>query len=220
MVVFCSLQTNVEEAEWVARHKKITVNIKDEVSLCRWKQKCNSHGKRKFVSFGSWIEIEGLPFNLWTKKTFQQIGDACGGYLETDYKTENFLSLFVARIKVKNNTCGLIPEFVVVIGNFEAFYVRINPLSLSSRKIAADDRKQMSTRIEKKSDDVFPRSSFGGFQILKNTTMENQKAVSGASGSGKPPSELRHAKGNVADGSCLQESRTEVAHLLAKKIQY
>ncbi|KAK9929045.1 hypothetical protein M0R45_026155 [Rubus argutus] len=213
-LLFCS---NVEEAEWVARHKKITVNIKDEVSLCRWKQKCNSHGKRKFVSFGGWIEIEGLPFNLWTKETFQQIGDACGGYLETDYRTENFLSLFVARIKVKNNTCGLIPEFVDVIGNFEAFNVRINPVSLSSRKIAADDRKQMSTRIEKKSDVVFPRSSSGGFQISKKTTVENQKAVSGASGSGKPPSELRHAKGSIADGSCLQESRTEVAHLLAKK---
>lgn len=213
-LLFCS---NVEEADWVARHKKITVNIKDEVSLCRWKQKCNFHGKRKFVSFGGWIEIEGLPFNLWTKETFQQIGDAYGGYLETDYRTENFLSLFAARIKVKNNTCGLIPEYVDVIGNFEAFYVRISPVSLSSRKIAADDRKQMSTRIEKKSDGVFPRSSSGGFQILKNTTVENQKAVSGALGNGKSPSELRHAKGSVADGSCLQESRTEVAHLLAKK---
>jgi hypothetical protein len=56
----------VEEAEWVARHKKITVNIKDEVLLSRWKQNCTFHGKRKFVSFGGWIEIEGLPFNLWT----------------------------------------------------------------------------------------------------------------------------------------------------------
>lgn len=56
---------------------------------------------------------------------FKKIGDACGGYIETDYRTEKFLSLFVARIKVKTNEYGLIPEFVDVIGNFEAFYVRI-----------------------------------------------------------------------------------------------
>ncbi|KAK9939616.1 hypothetical protein M0R45_016306 [Rubus argutus] len=118
--------------EWVARHKKITVNIKDEASLRRWKQKCNFHGKRKFVSFGGWIEIEGLPFSLWNKETFKQIGDACGGYLQTDYRTENFLSLFVARIKVRTNEHGLIPEFVDVIGNFEALYVRINPATVSN----------------------------------------------------------------------------------------
>ncbi|KAK9943938.1 hypothetical protein M0R45_009527 [Rubus argutus] len=71
-MLFCSSE---EEAEWVARHKKITVNIKDEASLRRWKQKCNFHGKRKFVSFGGWIEIEGLPFSLWNKETFKQIGE-------------------------------------------------------------------------------------------------------------------------------------------------
>ena len=48
-LLFCNGE---EEAEWVARDKKITANIKDEVLLCRWKQKYNFHGKRKFVSNG------------------------------------------------------------------------------------------------------------------------------------------------------------------------
>ncbi|KAK9941490.1 hypothetical protein M0R45_018084 [Rubus argutus] len=114
-LLFCNGE---EEAEWVARDKKMTANIKDE----------------------------GLPFNLWTKEIFKQIGDACGGYLETDYGTENFLSLFAARIKVKSNDSGLIPEFVDVIGNFEAFYVGIHPSTLPSHY---GDPKWKNPRIEK-----------------------------------------------------------------------
>ena len=152
-LLFCNSE---EEAEWVARHKKITVNIKDEVLLCRWKQKCNFHGKRKFVSFGGWIEIEGLPFNLWTNEIFKQIGDACGGYLETDYGTENFQTLFAARIKVKSNESGLIPEFVDVIGNFEAFYVRIHPSTLPSHY---GNTKWKNASKEKKSVDAQTRIS-------------------------------------------------------------
>ncbi|KAK9942586.1 hypothetical protein M0R45_008240 [Rubus argutus] len=67
-----------EEAEWVARHKKITVNIKDEASLRRWKQKCNFHGKRKFVSFGGWIEIEGLPFSCGTRRPLSRLETLVG----------------------------------------------------------------------------------------------------------------------------------------------
>ncbi|KAK9929866.1 hypothetical protein M0R45_026939 [Rubus argutus] len=131
-ILDAALASPDEEADWVARHNRILVNNQNEVLLCKWKQNCNFHGKRKFVSFGGWIEIEGLPFNLWSKETFKQIGDACGGYLETDYRTENFLILFAARIKVKANESGLIPEFVDVIGNFEVFYVRINPVVWSN----------------------------------------------------------------------------------------
>ncbi|KAK9912803.1 hypothetical protein M0R45_036644 [Rubus argutus] len=152
-MLFCNSE---EEAEWVARHKKIMVNLKDEVLLCRWEQKCNFHGKRKFVCFGGWIEIEGLPFNLWTNEIFKQIGDACGGYLETDYETENLLTLFAARIKVKSNEFGLIPEFVDVIGNFEAFYVRIHPSTLPSHY---GNTKWKNASKEKKSVDAQTRIS-------------------------------------------------------------
>ncbi|KAK9929371.1 hypothetical protein M0R45_026473 [Rubus argutus] len=168
-LLFCSSE---EEAEWVARHKKITVNIQDEVSLCRWKQNCNFHGKRKFVSFGGWIEIEGLPFNLWNKEMFKHIGDACGGYLEIDYRTKKFLSLFVARIKVKTNEYGLIPEFVDVIGNFESFYVRIHPATLSNRLTFRENphRKIITTKES-------ARELSCQCQTVKHPAPENQKAV-------------------------------------------
>lgn len=129
--------------------------------LCRWKQKCNFHGKRKFVSFGGWFEIEGLPFNLWTNEIFKQIGDACGGYLETDYGTENFQTLFAARIKVKSNES----KFVDVSGNFEAFYVRIHPSTLPFHY---GDPQWKNPRTEKKSADAQTRISH---------SRENQKAV-------------------------------------------
>ncbi|KAK9905221.1 hypothetical protein M0R45_000415 [Rubus argutus] len=133
--------------------------ISEEFSAILEKQmgtKCNFHGKRKFVCFGGWIEIEGLPFNLWTNEIFKQIGDACGGYLETDYETENLLTLFTARIKVKSNEFGLIPEFVDVIGNSEAFYVRIHPSTLPSHY---GNTKWKNASKEKKSVDAQTRIS-------------------------------------------------------------
>ncbi|KAK9930228.1 hypothetical protein M0R45_027273 [Rubus argutus] len=130
-LLFCSSK---EEAEWVARHKKITVNIQEEVSLCRWKQKCNFHGKRKFVSFGGWIEIEGLPFNLWNKETLKQIGDA------------------------------------YVIGNFEAFYVRIKPATLSNRLSVHEEPHWKTARNERKAGKLPYQFHTGKF-----STRENQK---------------------------------------------
>ncbi|KAK9943791.1 hypothetical protein M0R45_009387 [Rubus argutus] len=167
-LLFCSS----EEAEWVARYKNITVNIQDEVSLCRWKQNCNFHDKRKFVNFGSWIEIEGLPFNLWNKEMFKQIGDACGGYIETDYRTEKFLSLFVARIKVKTNEYDLIPEFVHVIGNFEAFYVRIHPATFSNRLTFHENPHWKIIRTKENVRELPCQC-----QSMKHLAPENQKAV-------------------------------------------
>jgi hypothetical protein len=55
------------------------------------------------------------------------------------------LSLFAARIKVKANASGLIPEFVDVIGNFEVFYLRISPAVWSNRLSVPGDHHHLKT---------------------------------------------------------------------------
>lgn len=37
----------------------------------------------------SWIGLECLPLNLWSLKTFNSIGERCGGLLEVDRNTQN-----------------------------------------------------------------------------------------------------------------------------------
>lgn len=64
--------------------------------------------------------------------------------------------IFVARIKVKPNECGLIPEFVDVIGNFEPFYVRIHPSTLPYHSLLPGDLQWKNTRTEKKCAEDIP----------------------------------------------------------------
>ncbi|KAM1588823.1 hypothetical protein FF1_027856 [Malus domestica] len=70
--------------------------------------------ERKVVSYGGWIALEGLPPHLWTSDFFHEIGDACGGLVEIDRKTADFEFLLEAKIRIKQNNTGFIPEFVEV----------------------------------------------------------------------------------------------------------
>lgn len=48
-----------------------------------------------------WVRILGLPLHLWTDKVMKQIGDQCGGWLETEEETTLKNHLRWARIRVK-----------------------------------------------------------------------------------------------------------------------
>ncbi|KAG5606295.1 hypothetical protein H5410_027787 [Solanum commersonii] len=46
-----------------------------------------------------WIKLLGLPMNLWSQKVFKEIGNLCGGYIETEEETSLKNHLHWARIK-------------------------------------------------------------------------------------------------------------------------
>ncbi|KAG5619008.1 hypothetical protein H5410_018832 [Solanum commersonii] len=50
-----------------------------------------------------WIRLLGLPMNLWSQKVFKEIGNLCGGYIETEEETSLKNHLHWARIKVKGD---------------------------------------------------------------------------------------------------------------------
>ncbi|WMV46110.1 hypothetical protein MTR67_039495 [Solanum verrucosum] len=50
----------------------------------------------------TWIRVVGIPLHLWSRKVFQEIGDMCGGWIETEEETELKNHLKWARILVKN----------------------------------------------------------------------------------------------------------------------
>lgn len=34
-----------------------------------------------------WVRLLAVPLNLWSQKVFKEIGDFCGGWLETEEET-------------------------------------------------------------------------------------------------------------------------------------
>lgn len=48
-----------------------------------------------------WVRILGLPLHLWSEEVMKDIGDQCGGWLETDEETQLRNHLSWARIRVK-----------------------------------------------------------------------------------------------------------------------
>ncbi|KAF3635680.1 hypothetical protein FXO37_25862 [Capsicum annuum] len=48
-----------------------------------------------------WVRVLGLPLQLWNDKVMTQIGDLCGGWLETEEETQLKNHLRWARIRVK-----------------------------------------------------------------------------------------------------------------------
>ncbi|OIT28534.1 hypothetical protein A4A49_57002, partial [Nicotiana attenuata] len=48
-----------------------------------------------------WVRLLGIPCHLWSQKIFKQIGDICGGWIETEEEAILRNLLKWARIKVK-----------------------------------------------------------------------------------------------------------------------
>ncbi|KAH0686409.1 hypothetical protein KY290_017992 [Solanum tuberosum] len=63
-----------------------------------------------------WIRILGLPLCLWSQNTFEQIGEQCSGYIETEEETSLKHHLHWARIKLKGDGKSIPPEIEVVGG--------------------------------------------------------------------------------------------------------
>ncbi|KAG5569629.1 hypothetical protein H5410_059395 [Solanum commersonii] len=70
----------------------------------------------------TWIRVVGIPLHLWSRKVFQEIGDLCGGWIETEEETELKNHLKWARILVKNNGRNLPKEVSVACDGITYFF--------------------------------------------------------------------------------------------------
>ncbi|KAM1270198.1 hypothetical protein ACFX2I_002296 [Malus domestica] len=131
---------NEEEAKKIALLGAIGMKEYPEVKLAGWWESLNTN-QRLAVSYGGWVALEGLPPHLWTNKFFQDIGEACGGLADIDQATSGFGFLLEAKIKLKTNITGFIPEVVEVADGDLVFRVRIRQLSPAMRPMTpAEDR--------------------------------------------------------------------------------
>ncbi|KAM2834310.1 hypothetical protein PS2_031345 [Malus domestica] len=130
---------NEEEATKIAQLGTLAMKKLPDVVMSGWWDNINSN-HRKVVSYGGWVALEGLPPHLWTNKFFLKIGEACGGLVEIDRRTANFDFLLEAKLKLKPNDTGFIPEFVDVADGESVFRVKIRQLSPAKRpNLSAED---------------------------------------------------------------------------------
>ncbi|KAM1085007.1 hypothetical protein ACFX13_011002 [Malus domestica] len=138
---------NEEEAKKIALLGAIAMKEYPEVELAGWWESLNSN-KRLAVSYGGWVALEGLPPHLWTKKFFKDIGEACGGLADIDQATTSFGFLLEAKIKLKINFTGFIPEVVEVADGDLVFRVRIRQLTPAKRPmLSAEDRGKSESLV-------------------------------------------------------------------------
>ncbi|KAK9131569.1 hypothetical protein Sjap_012056 [Stephania japonica] len=57
-----------------------------------------------------WIGIDGLPLELWSRASFESIGNLCGGLMEVAPETTDLSFLCVAKLKLKGWNDGFISE--------------------------------------------------------------------------------------------------------------
>ncbi|KAM1811352.1 hypothetical protein ACFX11_028259 [Malus domestica] len=127
---------NEEEAAQIAQIGVLSMIGYPEVVLSGWWESIKP-SERKVVSYGGWIALEGLPPHLWTSDFFHEIGDACGGLVEIDRKTADFEFLLEAKIRIKQNNTGFIPEFVEVADGDFVVRVKIRQITPARRPKAS-----------------------------------------------------------------------------------
>uniref|UniRef100_M1CUG5 Uncharacterized protein n=1 Tax=Solanum tuberosum TaxID=4113 RepID=M1CUG5_SOLTU len=64
------------------------------------------------------IRLLALPMNLWSKKFFQDIGNLCGGYIDTEEETSLKNHLHWARINVRGDGSAVPKEVEVTSDGF------------------------------------------------------------------------------------------------------
>lgn len=89
------------KGEWRWKKSKLTLDWWSPIVGC-W--------PKNVTRSWAWIRVYGLPLNLSSQTTFKQIGDACGGWIETEEETTLKNHLHWARIKVKGD--GDVPREV------------------------------------------------------------------------------------------------------------
>ena len=84
------------------------------LGLERWNPRsgCMEEGE---ISKEVWVRILGLPVSLWVPSVLRRVGDACGGFLDVDPKTERMEELEWARILIKSDGANTPGSLVIGI---------------------------------------------------------------------------------------------------------
>ena len=88
----------IEEAIFLHDLRNLRVGERNIIQLRRWSPKENAEIDGKFRK--GWIELQGLPFHLWSEVHLKKIVEQWGTVNEIDWRTLKLFDLSRARLKI------------------------------------------------------------------------------------------------------------------------
>ena len=64
-----------------------------DIALSQWNPREGWCLKEEGIPRETWVRIVGLPFHLWEVGILEQLGDACGGFVDADINTRTPVDL-------------------------------------------------------------------------------------------------------------------------------
>ena len=102
----------VEKASFLQELRFFLVKGKYTVQLRWWSPRENTEVLWKFR--GGWIELQGLPFHLWSKEHLKKIVEQWGTVVEINWRTVKLFDLSKARVRISMKECTVLPALIKV----------------------------------------------------------------------------------------------------------
>ncbi|GKE85263.1 hypothetical protein Tco_1559005, partial [Tanacetum coccineum] len=112
------------------------------------KRDCNSFVSDERIV---WISLEGLPLNVWTRKTFAKVASKWGDLVEWEDLAKK--SLFCKRLCVKTNLSEIIAERFKVIMKGSMYWVHAKEMGAWDPFICNDSYESESSDDEEDAED-------------------------------------------------------------------
>nr|GFA24313.1 nucleotide-binding alpha-beta plait domain-containing protein [Tanacetum cinerariifolium] len=157
------------------------------ISVLTWfSQVTNATNEFEVEERIAWIEVEGIPFRLWTKNTFTRIADKWGKLLDVDDQDD--LCFHSKRLCVHMKSCKSIQEEFKIIHRGRGYWIRANETpgwvpdftddteDEEINSLNEGDLEQKSAEFEENSDEeIVPDTIFEGDDVEKRVADEKKE---------------------------------------------
>ncbi|RVW59478.1 hypothetical protein CK203_104155 [Vitis vinifera] len=115
----------VEKASFLQELRFFLVKGRYTVQLRWWSPRENTEVLWKFR--GGWIELQGLPFHLWSKEHLKKIVEQWGTVVEINWRTVKLFDLSKARVRISMKECTVLPALIKIDG--KRMVEKANPMA-------------------------------------------------------------------------------------------
>jgi len=135
-----------------------------------------------------WLKLWGVPLHVWEEKSFKQMGDFIGDFLDFDMITAERKNLDVVRLLVSTKLFGFINKnvhFLVMGASYEVWVVE--DLDQSPGELMEEEGRSMESCLRREEEDVrflerlagegetgqFTTGSFSGESASEDTSLSD-----------------------------------------------
>ncbi|KAL6336462.1 hypothetical protein AAG906_018417 [Vitis piasezkii] len=108
---------------WVEDLSLLKIKGGYRVQLRRWSPKENSEVEEKFK--GGWIELQGLPFHLWSEVHLKKIVEQWGTVTKFDWRTLKLFDLNKAMVRISMKERSVLPALIEVMDGGWVFTISV-----------------------------------------------------------------------------------------------